>query len=94
MIVIGLLQIFLEKSRNSSKMGTLGLLMVLISQSFPEEPVVKDMAEILQKCGIVPGHDMTLPSAVAKMALILVRKEMDLPEKMKLMTQNWQGEIS
>ena len=54
--------------------------------------VLKDMAEILEKCGIVSGHDMTLPSAVTKMALTLMKK-IELPEKMRLMCQNWQGEI-
>ena len=69
--------------------------MVLISQSFPstEEPVRNDMTEILHKCGIVSGYDMTLPSAVTKMALTLI-KHLDLSDKMKLMSQNWQGEIS
>ena len=72
-----------------------GILMVLISQSFPnteEEPVRKDMAEILDKCGIVSGHDMTLPSAVTKMALTLM-KNIELSDKIRLMSQNWQGEI-
>ena len=50
------------------------------------------MAEILDKCGIVSGHDMTLPSAVTKMALTLMKK-IELPDKMRLMSQNWQGEI-
>ena len=54
--------------------------------------VRKDMAEILDKCGIVSGHDMTLPSAVTKMALTLMKK-IDLSDKMRLMSQNWQGEI-
>jgi hypothetical protein len=54
--------------------------------------VRKDMAEILDKCGIVSGHDMTLPSAVTKMALTLMKK-IELPNKMRLMSQNWQGEI-
>ena len=71
-----------------------GILMVLISQSFPdtEEPVRKEMAEILDKCGIVSGHDMTLPSAVSKIALTLI-KQIELPDQMRLMSQNWQGEI-
>ena len=72
-----------------------GILMVLISQSFPmtEEPVLKEMAEILDKCGIVSGDDMTLPSAVTKMALTLI-KQIELSDKMRIMSQSWQGEIS
>ena len=30
-----------------------GLLMILISQSFPEEPIRREMAEILFNCGIL-----------------------------------------
>ena len=47
-----------------------------------QHSVRKDMAEILDKCGIVSGHDMTLPSAVTKMALILMKK-IELPDKMR-----------
>ena len=57
-----------------------------------QHSVRKEMAEILDKCGIVSGHDMTLPSAVTKMALTLMKK-IDLSDKMRLMSQNWQGEI-
>ena len=46
-----------------------GILMVLVSQSFPREPVRQEMKKMLEKCGIVEGYDMTLPSAVAKLAL-------------------------
>ena len=57
-----------------------------------QHSVRNDMAEILDKCGIVSGHDMTLPSAVTKMALTLMKK-IELSDKMRLMSQNWQGEI-
>ena len=70
------------------------LLMVLISQSFPEEPVRKEMAEVFHNCGILSGADLTLPSAVAKMALILNEKTLDFEEKKRQMILNWEGEIS
>lgn len=76
-----------------------GILMVLISQSFPAAAVGeaqrgKDMTEIFQRCGIVPGLDMTLPAALTKLALILQMTEKSIDEKMKLLGQNWEGEIS
>lgn len=72
-----------------------GLLMVLISQSFPSlEPIRKDMSEIFQRCGIVSGLDMTLPAALAKMALTLQLKDIGLEKKMTLLSQSWEGEIS
>ena len=70
------------------------LLMVLISQSFPEEPVRKEMAEVFYNCGILSGADLTLPSAVAKMVLILNEKTWDFEEKKRQITLNWEGEIS
>ena len=69
------------------------ILMVLISQSFPEEPVRRDTSEMLAKSGILSGADLTLPSAVAKMALVL-NENWDFEEKKRQLTMNWEGEVS
>ena len=81
-----LLELFKSKAKD--------LLMVLISQSFPEEPVRRDMAEVFHSCGILSAADLTLPSAVAKMALILNEKTWDFEEKKRQITLNWEGDIS
>lgn len=73
-----------------------GILMVLISQSFPEskQQPSKDMTEIFHRCGIVPGLDMTLPAALTKLALTLQMTEKSIDEKIRVLGQNWEGEIS
>jgi L-asparaginase/Glu-tRNA(Gln) amidotransferase subunit D len=71
-----------------------GHLMVLISQSFPEEPIRREMNDIFSNCGIISGHDLTLPAALAKMAVILTKSDLNLDQKTHLMSLNWQGEIS
>ena len=88
---LDLLRLFEEAYR------TKRILMVLISQSFPcsaEEPIRKDMADIFQRCGIVPGSDMTLPATLAKLALTLQLEQAEHDEKMRILAQNWEGEIS
>ena len=70
-----------------------GLLMILISQSFPEEPIRREMTEIFLQCGIIPGSDITLPAAVAKVA-VLLGQDLNHEEKVHQMTLNWEGEMS
>ena len=70
------------------------ILMILISQSFPEHPIRSEMAKTFQKCGILSGFDMTLPCVVTKMASILQIHEKTYEEKRHLMITNISGEIS
>ena len=81
-----LLNLFIKASKK-------GLLMILISQSFPEEPIRREMADIYSKCGILSGSDITLSAAVAKMAVIL-GQDLNFEEKIHQMTLNWEGEMS
>ena len=68
-------------------------LMILISQSFPEEPIRKEMGTIFQDCGIISGYDMSLPTAVTKMTVIFSQKK-SYEENRHLMILNIAGEIS
>ena len=70
------------------------ILMVLISQSFPEETIRKDMSLVFQKCGILSGFDMSLPCAVVKMASLLSNPKNTFEENRHLMLKNLAGEIS
>ena len=68
-------------------------LMILISQSFPEEPIRKEMGTIFQDCGVISGYDMSLPTAVTKMAVIFSQNK-SYEENRHLMISNIAGEIS
>ena len=70
------------------------ILMVLISQSFPEETIRKDMSLVFQKSGILSGFDMSLPCAVVKMASLLSNPKNTFEENRHLMLKNLAGEIS
>ncbi len=71
------------------------ILLVLISQSFPEQPIRREMTDILGEAGILPGHDLTLPAALAKMAIVCsCQTNLSFTEKQRLLSQNWQGEQS
>ena len=70
------------------------ILMILISQSFPEETIRRDMSLVFQKCGILSGFDLSLPCAVVKMASLLSNPMNTFEENRHLMLKNWAGEIS
>ncbi len=70
------------------------ILLTLISLSFPEDPIRKEMTDTFQEAGILPGNDLSLPAAVSKMAILLSSPDFSYEEKQHQFMLNWQGEQS